>query len=182
MPTEDILSRAQRLEPAALTEIHDRYYPEIYRYISYRLGDEHVCEDIAAEVFLRLLDALHKKRGPAQNLRGWLFGTASNLVNDHLRKRYAWKVESLDMDDNSLPKGDHLEHSYEEEWMQQQVVHALQELTPEQQHVLALRFSDERSLEETASILGKSITAVKGLQFRAIATLRRLIDDRTKDS
>ena len=181
MPIEDILSRAQRLDPAALTEIHDRYYPEVYRYISYRLGDEHACEDIAAEVFLRLLDALHKKRGPAQNLRGWLYGTASNLVNDHLRGRYARKVDSLDMDDNGLPDGSHLERSYEEEWVQQQVVQALQELTPEQQHVLALRFSDERSLEETASILGKSVTAVKGLQFRAIATLKRILEDRIKD-
>jgi RNA polymerase sigma-70 factor (ECF subfamily) len=85
------------------------------------------------------------------------------------------------MDDNGLPDGSHLERSYEEEWVQQQVVQALQELTPEQQHVLALRFSDERSLEETASILGKSVTAVKGLQFRAIATLKRILEDRIKD-
>ena len=45
----------------------------------------------------------------------------------------------------------------------------------EQQHVLALRFSEERSLDETARIIGKSVTAVKALQFRALASLRRLL-------
>jgi len=178
MMPDDLLSRAQRLDSAALAEIHDRYYPEVYRYVRYRLYDEEVCEDICAEVFLRLLDALHKKRGPELNLRGWLFGTASNLVNDHLRARYARKGEVLDVDDNDLVDSEHLEDSYEEDWMQQQVRQALQDLTPEQQHVLALRFSGEYSLDDTANLMGKSVTAVKGLQFRAIASLRRLVEER----
>ena len=176
MVPDDILIRARRLDSAALSEIHDRYYPEIYRYVHYRLNDVPVCEDIVAEVFLRLIDALHKKRGPDQNLRGWLFGTASNLVNDHLRSRYTQKSDILATNNDSSMDGSHPEHIVEDEWMQQQVLQALYELTPEQQHVLALRFSDERSLEETASILGKSVTAVKGLQFRAIASLRRLLE------
>lgn len=178
MMSEDLLVRAQKLDSSALAEIHDRYYPDVYRYVRYRLYDEQVCEDISAEVFLRLLDALHKKRGPEHNLRGWLFGTASNLVNDHLRTRYARKVEILDVDDNDLVESEHPEESYEEDWMQQQVRLALQELTPEQQHVLALRFSGEHSLDDTANLMGKSVTAVKGLQFRAIASLRRLVEER----
>jgi RNA polymerase sigma-70 factor (ECF subfamily) len=180
MQNEDLLGRAQRLDAEALGEIHDRHYPEVYRYICFRLADEHACEDITAEVFLRLLDALHKKRGPTQNLRGWLFGTASNLVNDHLRTRYARRVDSLDAEEIEPQDEIHLEHSYEEDWMQQQVSEALLGLTPEQQHVLTLRFSDERSIDETASIMGKSVTAVKALQFRAVATLRRLLEERTR--
>ena len=53
---------------------------------------------------------------------------------------------------------------------------ALGQLTAEQQHVLSLRFTEDRSLEETAEIIGKSITAVKALQFRAVAALRRMLD------
>jgi RNA polymerase sigma-70 factor (ECF subfamily) len=180
MISDDIIARAQRLEPSALAEIHDQYYPQVYRYVRYRLDDEHVCVDITAEVFLRLLDALHGKRGPTHYLRGWLFGTASNMVNDHLRTRYARKIESIDEENFERAAEGHLGDSYDEEWMQQQVANALRELTPEQQHVLALRFSDERSLDETANILGKSVTAVKALQFRAIASLRRLVEERIR--
>lgn len=180
MASENTLVRAKRLDQATLAMIHDRYYPEIYRYVHYRLENEQVCEDITAEVFLRLLDALHKNRGPTENIRGWLFGTASNLVNDHLRQRYARKEEPLENSAYLLTDPDHPDGAYEDAWLQQQVRDAFQELTAEQQHVLALRFSQERSLDETASIMGKTITAVKALQFRAVASLRRLLEDRIR--
>jgi len=181
MPTVELLTRAQRLDSKALAEIHDLYYPQVYRYVRYRLNDDQISEDITSEVFLRLLDALNKKSGPSQNLRGWLYGTASNLINDHLRSRYAHAIEPVDSEDYDLPGKQHPEESFEDEWVQQQVVDALQELTPEQQHVLALRFSDERSIDETANIMGKSATAVKALQFRAITSLRRLIEARINE-
>lgn len=176
MGSDSLLNKAQQLNPAALAQIHDRFYPEIYRYVSYRLGDPQVCEDIAAEVFMRLLDALHRRRGPEENLRGWLFGVASNMVNDHLRKRYRHKEESLELRAESMESGYHLEQVYEDHWLRNEVRTALVKLTLEQQHVLALRFSEERSLDETAAILGKSVTAVKALQFRAVASLRRLLE------
>jgi RNA polymerase sigma-70 factor (ECF subfamily) len=53
-------------------------------------------------------------------------------------------------------------------------------LTVDQQHVLALRFAEEYSLEETAHIMGKTIGAVKTLQFRALAALRRLLEEKSK--
>jgi RNA polymerase sigma-70 factor (ECF subfamily) len=177
MQAEDALIRARRLDPAALEQIHDQFYPQVYRYVRYRLEDERVCEDIASEVFLRFLDALHRKRGPELNLRGWLFGTASNLVNDHLRTRYTRKTESLE-EYQGIYDGQHLEHIVEDAWQEEQIRQAMRELTPEQQHVLALRFAEELSIEETAGIMGKTITAIKALQFRAVASLRRVLEQR----
>jgi RNA polymerase sigma-70 factor (ECF subfamily) len=176
---EDTLKRARKLDASALTQIHDQYYPEIYRYVRYRLDDEQVCEDITSEVFLRFLDALHQKRGPNQSLRGWLFGTASNLVNDHLRHHYARPVEELKehSDNGHIGLSNSPEQFLEDSFQRQEVRQAFQRLTNEQQHVLALRFADERSLEETARIVGKSISAVKALQFRALASLRRYLEE-----
>lgn len=180
MQSEDTLIRARQLDTTTLTQIHDRYYPEIYRYVRFRLEDEQVCEDIAAEVFLRLLDALHRRRGPQENLRGWLYGTASNLVNDHLRQRYSHKNEHLD-DHTGLSDGTHPENVYDQSWQHELVRDAVQDLTPEQQHVLALRFAENRSLEEAANILGKTVTAVKALQFRAIGALRRALEHKVRE-
>jgi RNA polymerase sigma factor (sigma-70 family) len=50
-------------------------------------------------------------------------------------------------------------------------------LTPEQQDVLALRFGEECSLDETASLMGKNSNAVKALQFRALKALRRALEE-----
>jgi RNA polymerase sigma factor (sigma-70 family) len=46
-------------------------------------------------------------------------------------------------------------------------------LTAEQQHVLALRFGQGYSLEETASVMKKNVNAVKALQVRALGALQR---------
>ncbi|GAB3139397.1 RNA polymerase sigma factor [Amycolatopsis sp. NPDC004378] len=67
------------------TEVHDRHFAEVYRYIAGRLGAQ-AAEDVAAETFLVAFD----RRGtfdPARGeLRAWLFGIATNLVSRHRRK------------------------------------------------------------------------------------------------
>jgi RNA polymerase sigma-70 factor (ECF subfamily) len=180
MGLDDTLARARRLDSSTLADIHDRYYPEVYRYVRYRLSDEQITEDISSEVFLRLLDALHQGRGPTQSLRGWLFGTASNLVNDHLRKRYSRPIENIDPSERHPANEDTPENSYQDAWEHGRVRKAMLELTSDQQHVLALRFANDYSLNETAQAIGKSISAVKALQFRAIASLRRLLQEDIK--
>jgi RNA polymerase sigma-70 factor (ECF subfamily) len=56
---------------------------------------------------------------------------------------------------------------------------ALARLTAEQQHVLTLRFGDGYSLQETAEIMKKKTNAIKALQFRALAALRRGVGEET---
>jgi len=168
MYPENILERVQRLEPAALAQIHDQYYPEIYRYVRYRLDDEQLCEDLTAEVFLRLLKALHKNRGPNRNLRGWLFGTASNLVNDHLRSRYARKVVSLEIDDEHLSNGEHPEDSYEADWIQR-------EMSPEEWVVDGMRVLITPDTEVSPDIQeGYFVTVVGSLQPGGVVLATRV--------
>jgi RNA polymerase sigma-70 factor, ECF subfamily len=174
MTSEDTLTRVRRMDMVALAKVHDRYYPDVYRYVRYRLGDELITEDISSEVFMRLLDALHKRGGPSKDVRSWLIGTASNLVNDHLRRKYSRRTETIRDDDRFTTPGN-LEESYELSDTHQQLQLAILKLTPEQQQVLALRFAGEYSLEQTAVEMNKTINAVKALQFRAVEALKRLL-------
>ena len=167
------LIQASNPDPQNLALIHDRFYPVVYRYVRYRLEDEQVCEDLTSEVFLRLIDAVNERKHTIKNLRGWLLGTASHLVNDHLRLNYTRPVEALE--EHHTRADPSPEAVVEASWQQRQVRSALQRLTQEQQHVIALRFSEERSIEETAHLMDKTIGAVKTLQFRALASLRQLL-------
>jgi RNA polymerase sigma factor (sigma-70 family) len=72
-----------------------RYFPQLYRYARYRLGDPSAAEDVASEALVRLLEAVAAGSGPTSTLRGWLLGTAANLINDSLRRRYAKPEEGL---------------------------------------------------------------------------------------
>jgi RNA polymerase sigma-70 factor (ECF subfamily) len=169
------LEGLRKLDAQSIGTVYDCYFPDIYRYVRYRIGDETIAEDIASDVFVRLLEASRKNQGPQSNLRGWLIATASNAVNDHHRRSYRRPVEALS---ETMPDGGPAIHTEVDLREKQNLVQsALAELTPEQQHVLALRFGQGYSLEETAAILNKNINAVKALQFRALASLQRQIGE-----
>lgn len=166
------LAGLRDLDPEVISAIHHRYYPDVYRFARYRIGDDILAEDISSEVFTRLLEAIHNNRGPKSNIKGWLIGTTSNLVNDHFRKSYAHQEEEL--------SGELMVESYNDpselmdsKNIQASIRSAINELTLEQQQVIALRFSGELSIEEISKIMGKKINAIKALQFRALASLRK---------
>jgi RNA polymerase sigma-70 factor (ECF subfamily) len=174
-----LLERARALDEEALAAVHDLYYPQIYRYVRYRLGDEDLVEDISAEVFLRLLDALSRRGGDIRDLRAWLLGTASNLIHDHLRHKYRHPVEKL-ADLEHLSGAENPAGIAEETERQKAVFAGLKHLTADQRQVLALRFLLECSIEDTARLMHKSTGAIKVLQFRALAALRNHVTGKKK--
>jgi len=169
------LDGLRKLDSQSIGAIYDKYFSEVHRYVRYRINDDTVAEDIASDVFVRLLEASQKRQGPETNLKGWLIATASNAVNDHLRRQYRRPTETLS---DTMP--DHTSSVHAEVDLREQnraVQSAYAQLTPEQQHVLALRFNQGYSLEETASHMKKKVNAVKALQFRALASLQRMIGE-----
>jgi len=169
------LASLRALDPQTVAAIHDRYFPELHRYARYRTGEDQASEDIAAETLVRLLEAVSRGRGPKTSLRGWLLGTADHLVKEHFRRSLGRPQVSLS-DELIAHTGDPA-GSAERRATTRSLQEALQHLTPEQQHVLALRFGGDFSLEETASAMGKKANAIKALQFRALAALRRSLQE-----
>lgn len=161
----------RRLNPQTIGAIYDRYFSEVYRYVRYRINEDTTAEDIASDVFVRLLEAVQRRQGPQSNLKGWLFATASNVVNDHLRRQYHRPTEELSESMPDEAASIHAEVDLRER--NREVRAAYDQLTTEQQHVLALRFGLGLSLEETALLMKKNANAIKALQFRALASLQR---------
>jgi RNA polymerase sigma-70 factor (ECF subfamily) len=169
------LAGLQDLDQQAIGAVYDKYFSEIYRYVLYRIGDPTVAEDIASDVFMRLLESVQVGRPPQTNLKGWLIGTASHIVTDHLRKKYRRPEEEIS---ESLPdRGPSLTAEVDQREQNRMVNDAYAQLTSEQQHVLALRFGQGYSLEETAATMNKNVNAVKALQFRALAALQREVGE-----
>jgi len=169
------LEGLRQLDSQSIAAIYDQYFAEIYRYVRYRVSDDAVAEDIASDVFVRMIEASRKNKGPQTNLRGWLISTALNVVNDHHRRQYRRPQEALS--DTVPDPGTSLRAEIDMREQNRLVQRALAQLTAEQQHVLVLRFGEGFSLEETAVLLKKNVNAVKALQFRALAALQRHIGE-----
>jgi RNA polymerase sigma-70 factor (ECF subfamily) len=94
---------------------------------------------------------------------------------DNLRRKYRRPEEELS---DTMPDLSPSIASEIDQREQSQIINsAYAQLTPEQQNVLALRFGQGYSLEETANLLNKNVNAVKALQFRALAALQREVGE-----
>ena len=168
-----LLHRARALEQEALTEIHERFYTSIYRYISFRVDDRDTVEDLTSEVFLRLLVALRDRTAPQKTLRGWLYGVASNIVKEFYRQKK--RANQTELNDSLPSNGKSPHDQLETQLLRENLQIVMRGLTEDQKNVLALRFGYEMPIREVAQTMGKSEGSVKMLQARAIASLSRRV-------
>lgn len=177
IPAEDeLLAQARRGNQNAMMRIYESYFPPIYNFIRLRVDDPFLAEDLASDVFLKLVDALRGRNAPQHSLRGWLFRVARNVLHDHYGRNQQLTTETLE--EWVIASGDtdpevQFMHTLNIERTRQ----ALRMLAPDQQEVLILRFGQSLSLQETADIMGRQISAIKSLQFRAVNTLRQILGE-----
>jgi RNA polymerase sigma-70 factor, ECF subfamily len=170
-----LLERASRADTAALGAIYDQYAAKIYAYVYHRVGQAELAEDLTAQVFMRMLEAIRGGQPWRSSFSGWLYRIAHNLVIDHYRRRS--RATFVDIDEvtplsttDGEPSGS-VQASMERETLRA----ALSQLTEEQAQVITLRFLEELSIAEVATIMNKNEGAIKALQYRAVLALRRIM-------
>lgn len=170
-----LLQRARRFDELALAEIYDTFSPMIYAYAMRLVGDVELAEECVAETFSRFLHAVHSGGGPQDYLKAYLYRVAHNWVID--RYRHARPEMPLDQE-LELPADDDDEpHTRVAGDLEKQELRAaLALLTPEQHQVLTLKYLENLDNAEIALALQKPIGAVKSLQHRALASLRRILE------
>jgi RNA polymerase sigma-70 factor (ECF subfamily) len=169
-----LVERAQQGDRAALEELYLIHFDRIYSYLHVSVGNRHDAEDLTTQTFLRMLESIGKFRWQSAPFSAWLFRIAHNLAMDHFRARRRIQPE----EEVPEPVGD-LEPSAEAAAMQsigrQSMLELIENLSPEQQQVLTLKFVFNFPNADVATILGKTEGAVKSLQHRALASLQKQI-------
>lgn len=171
----DLILRAQAYEPAAFTEIYERFYQGIYNYVFYRVTDEPLAEDLAAEVFVKALEAIDTYTFRGVPFSAWLYRIANNLVTDHFRRKP--RNNHLPLEETQIAHDQNPNELMERGFTQRELQKALNLLTDEQQQVIILKFVDGLSNLEVAQVLGKTEGAIKSLQHRALASMGRVLAD-----
>lgn len=168
-----LVERAARSDPEAIASLYDRYAPRIYSYIYHRLSDPVTAEDLTGQTFLRMIEALRSDRGWRTSFSGWLFRIAHNLVIDHYRRRSQAEFSDLEDFPNIAALDSDPYRAAAAILDSDALLRAINELTEEQAQVIALRFLEGYSITEVAVLLDKTEGAIKALQYRAVASLRR---------
>lgn len=171
-----LVARALRGDREAFGDLYERHLAGLYRYVFYRVGDVHEAEDVTELVFLKAWQALDRYQPGGAPFRAWLYRIAHNTLVDRARTLHPpgdLKDDHADPSPEARP-----EHVTARREQQQTVAEALRQLDPAQQQVLALRFISELSHAETAKVMNRTEGAVRVLQYRALAALRRLLEGR----
>ncbi len=174
---QELVALAQKGNTEAFAEVYRRHGEAIYRYLYAHVSHEQDAEDLTADVFLNLWRGLSQYQANKNvPFYVFLYRIARNRLVDHYRKQKSRdsEVAFLEGDEeNSIAKEPSLPfgnidltdlHRY------------LLKLPPDYRTVLVLRFLNDLSHEETAQVMGKSNGAVRILQYRALAALRRLME------
>jgi RNA polymerase sigma-70 factor (ECF subfamily) len=168
---ERLVAAAKHGDAEAFGQIFDVYHGPVYRYIVARTHNPADAEDLTQVVFVKALEALPRYETRGIPFGGWLFRLARNTVIDHVRtRREHTNLDAIVERPGKEPEPVARVVAQEEI---EAVGRALTALTDDQREAIALRFFAGLSAREAAEAMGKREGTVRGLQFRAIAALRR---------
>ena len=158
----------------AWRELYEAVAPQLTRYLRARGVPEP--DDVVGEAFVKVVRYIEGFEGDEAAFRTWVFTIGRNLVVDDLRKRTRRPVD-VATDEQLLrtgPRGD-AEEDAMDDLATAHVEEVLAHLSIDQRDVLLLRILGGLTIGEIALVVGKKEGAVKMLQARGLATIRRQI-------
>ena len=162
------IEAAQR-DPSRFGELYEENFYRVYAYVTRRVGDRHLAEDLTAEVFREALAGIGKFEWRGVPFAAWLLRIASRTIADHFKHLGRETGNPADEPERTAP------FDIERRAMLFQLVERL----PESQfRVIHLRFVEQKSIREIAQGLRKTEGAVKQLQFRALQNLRARVGEK----
>ncbi len=158
--------RARR--PAALAEMAQAVAAPLYRFVSRLVGQEADAQDVVQHTFTTVIARIDTFQGSADNLRSWVFTIAYRAAIDVLRGRR--RAVPLEVDVAAEPA-----EPIDLETPPADIRRAFESLAPTDQYLLTLKYQDDFSNGDIASILGLTPNHVGVLLYRAKQNLRKAI-------
>jgi RNA polymerase sigma-70 factor (ECF subfamily) len=173
----ELIRLAKDGEAEAFGELYERHVNAVYRFLYARLDNRLDAEDFSEEVFLRAWNSLSSYHERGIPFLAFLLIIARNVLIDHYRRNgrapQHVPIDDLQLSDKNPDPGEvtslNLKH--------QELRQAIELLRDDYQEVLVLRFLNDLSPTETAQVMKRSTGAVRVLQHRAIAALRKTLEE-----
>jgi RNA polymerase sigma-70 factor (ECF subfamily) len=173
LSVDELAAAAAAGDVEAVGRLYDALVGSVYRYVMLRVHRREDAEDLTQLVFERIVSSLPRYRSRGRPFEAWAFSLARHAGFDHVRRDRAPEpgYEGPGAAHDETP--DRLTVRGEEI---RELRRAIAGLTADQQEALALRFAAGLSAEEAATVMGRRAGTVRGLTFRAIASLRRRME------
>ena len=165
--------RAAKNTVEAFTAFYQKFLPKVFKYVSYRVSDQFLAEDITSSVFEKALTKFDQYDEEKAALSTWVFSIARNTLIDHFRANARERNVPLEAAEEKpsewLSPEQQAENSEE-----CHILHGcLKKLTAPEQEIVSLKFSAEMTNRQIAGMLGLSESNVGVILYRAVRKLRK---------
>jgi len=173
---QELISLAAAGNREAFGRLYERHKNRVFRHAFFLTGDALLAEDLTAHTFLNALQAIARYQPRGVPFIAWLLRITCNLTINYKKSLknagHAQLPEALEDEDPAYSPEDSCELKDDGDRVWQGVRH----LPHEQRQVIVMRFIDDLSYQDIAQILGKTVGAVRVIQFRALTNLRHMLD------
>lgn len=153
-------------------ELYEEYLPRVFRYMSYRLNDTSVAEDLTSNVFEKALDKFASYRANKASFSTWLFTIARNTVIDHYRTSSKRQTVPLDKAAEMAETKSSPEEEFARREERQRLQVCLAALSTQEQDIVSLKFGSELTNRQIADMIGLSESNVGTILYRTVRKLR----------
>lgn len=165
----------------AFREFYERFFDKVYKYAYRKVKNRSDAEDITEETFLKALKGFKNFEERFEGgLDVWMYTIERNVVRDYFRRQTGFSVLPFEERWSIIlnPPIDDPYVTAERAEIKEIINTSLNDLPEQYREIIEFRFFRNMSLKEIANIMGKSIGAVKVLQFRALQKLRILVKEK----
>ena len=162
----------------AVSELVATYKDRLYTYAFHMLGGSDDALDVTQEAFVKAYTTLtgkyNEERCKTLEIRPWMYRIVRNLALNKLRSRKRRDDALVSMKDN-LPAQ---VFDTENDLARTKAIRAaLVRLGRESRELIILRFIEQYTYAEIATVTGSSESALRGKVYRALRKLRRIMED-----
>jgi RNA polymerase sigma factor (sigma-70 family) len=156
----------------AFTAFYEQYLPKIFRYVSYRVNDKFLAEDITSIIFEKALTKFSQYNAEKAAISTWIFRIARNTVIDHYRASSRERTVQLDEALDTPEHDKSPEQAMIEEEESRMLQRCIKKLSGAEQEIVSLKFSAEMTNRQIAGMLGLTESNVGVILYRAVRKLR----------
>lgn len=173
LSNQEIVSRIRSGETDAEAVLYEKFSSRVYFTALSETHSQTDAEDIRAETFLRVIQALRAdKLRSADSLPSFIVGFTLNVVREYIRKKY--RADSLEDYEYDIASNESLEQAFLDEETSRALQEALHHLKPREQEFLRMYFYEELPKEEIARKLGINEERVRLIKSRALQSFREI--------
>ncbi|HEU4387498.1 MAG TPA: sigma-70 family RNA polymerase sigma factor [Blastocatellia bacterium] len=169
----ELAASIKRGDPAAETALYEKYSRRVYFLALSELHSREDAEDVRADTFLRVLQALRQDqlRSPG-SLGSFIVGTALNVIRELVRRNY--KTQPIDEQQMNLIGERSLEEAFVDSEASRALEEAARELNPREREFLRMHYYEELSKEEIARALGVKEERLRLIKSRTLKKFREI--------